>query len=99
LEAVICLAVHKGGNMLSMVILTFKPEKSEDVLKRRAAEDAIFDVKNIGEWCSVEKGKVFRLTEGENLETTLEAVRTWGHLGKIEVVPVKRVEELIEFSG
>lgn len=79
--------------MLSMVIFTFKPEKTERILTRRAEEDTIFDVRNIGEWCSVETGRVFRLVEGRNLGTTLEAFRTWGHLGKIEVVPVKRVEE------
>jgi len=86
-------------NMLSMVIFTFKPEKTEQVLKRRVEEDTIFDVRNLGEWSSVETGRVFRLVEGGNLEATLEAFRTWGHMGKIEIVPVKPVEKLIKFSG
>ncbi|HMK49505.1 MAG TPA: DUF3303 family protein [Thermodesulfovibrionales bacterium] len=81
--------------MLSMVIFTFKPENMGQVLKRRSEEDSIFDVRNIGEWSSIETGRVFRLVEGGNLETTLEAFRTWGHLGKIEVVSVKRVEGLM----
>jgi hypothetical protein len=87
------------SNMLSMVIFTFKPEKKDDVLKRSAEEDTIIDVKNIGEWCSVETGRIFRVVEGGNLGSTLEALRTWGHLGKIEVVPVKKVEEVIGSSG
>jgi len=82
-----------------MVIFTFEPEKTEQVLKRRTVENTIFDVRNVGEWSSVETGRVFRLVEGGNLETTLEAFRTWGHLGKIEVVPVKRVEELLTASA
>jgi hypothetical protein len=84
--------------MLSMVIFTFKPERTAEVLKRRREEDPIFDVNSMGEWCSIETGRVFRLVEGANLQTALEAFRTWGHLGKIEIVPVKRVDEVIKHS-
>jgi hypothetical protein len=85
--------------MLSMVIFTFDPGRREEILKRRLEEEKIFDVSNIGEWYSVERGQVFRLIEGGSLQTALEAFRTWGYLGKIRVVPVKNIGELLNFAG
>jgi hypothetical protein len=83
--------------MLSMVIFRFNPERKEEVLRRRLEEEPIFEVNNVGEWCSIEAGQVFRLVEGMNLQSALEAFRTWGHLGNIEIVPVERVDEVIRY--
>ena len=83
--------------MLSIVIFTFSPEKREEVIKRRSEEDTYERMRQISEWYSAETGRAFRLIEGGDLKATLEAFRTWGGLGKIEVVPVIKSEELIDF--
>ena len=85
--------------MLSMVIFTFKPENREAVLKRRAEENAIFDFRIIGEWFSADANRVFRLIEGGNLHTALEAYRTWGHLGNIEVFPLEKVSGIMQYPA
>jgi hypothetical protein len=85
--------------MLSMVIFRFDPENREEVLKRRSEEQSILDASNIGEWYSVETNQVFRLIEGGNLRTAMEAFRTWGHLWRIEIVPVKNIGEPFRRTG
>lgn len=85
--------------MVSIVIFAFRPEKREEVMTRRLEEADIADgIKIIGEWCSLETGRVFRLLEGKNLKASLVAYRTWNELGKIEVIPVKKSEELLNRS-
>ena len=81
--------------MLSMVIFTFRPEKREEVTKRRSEEDTTYEgMTKIAEWHSAKTGRVFRLIEGGDLKTALEAFRTWSDLGRIEVVPVMKSEGL-----
>ena len=45
-----------------MVIFTFRPEKREEVTKRRSEKDSIYEgMRQICEWYSAETGRVFKL--------------------------------------
>lgn len=84
--------------MLYMTIFVFEPEKRNEVIKRRAEKGEIIreGVKVIGEWRAIAGGRVFRLVETNDPHGLLAEDLTWGELGKVEIVPVMRVEDVFE---
>ena len=47
--------------MLFMVIFTWEPGKTEEVIKRRARAEDPEGLKVIGEWADLQGGRAFRL--------------------------------------
>ncbi|NOQ17987.1 MAG: DUF3303 domain-containing protein [Dehalococcoidales bacterium] len=81
-----------------MTIYTYKPEKREAVIKRRAEKGAISPpgMKIVGEWSDITGGRVFRLVEVDDPRVMLGASAAWADLGKIESVPVMETEEVMK---
>jgi hypothetical protein len=82
--------------MLFMTIFTYEPEKRNEVVKRRTDKGPIAPGKIIGEWSSIAGGRVFRLVEVEDPKALFEGVRVWSDLGRIELIPVITMEEVMK---
>jgi hypothetical protein len=85
--------------MLFMAVFTFEPEKSRDVLKRRAEKGPLAAGKIIGEWSALAGGRVFRVIEGDDPNAIFAAARAWTDLGKLELIPVMATEDVIKVAS
>lgn len=82
--------------MLFMSIFTFEPEKRDEVIKRRAEKGAMAAGKLVGEWSAIGGHRVFRLSEMDDPKALLQASLAWTDLGKIEIIPIMEVEEVMK---
>jgi hypothetical protein len=85
--------------MLFMSIITYEPEKRNEMIKRRAERAAIVPpkgAKSIGEWSVIGGGKVFRLVEVEDPKVAFGVAAAWSDLCKIEIIPVMETEEALK---
>ena len=80
--------------MLFMSIITFEPEKRDEVIKRFAEKGAITlpGRKVIGTWIAVGGHRAFRLVEIEDPKALVAASFAWSDLVKIEEIPVMEAE-------
>lgn len=83
--------------MLYMTVYTFGLEKRDEVTRRRVEKGPMVPsgIKILGEWTSIEGGRVFRLMEADDQGALLAATYAWNDLGKVEHVPVMETEEAI----
>lgn len=83
--------------MLYMTVYTFGLEKRDEVTRRRVAKGPMVPsgIKVLGEWTSIEGGRVFRLMEADDQGALLAATYAWNDLGNVEHVPVMETEEAI----
>jgi len=96
---VVSASKRKGGGkkkMLFMAIFTWEPEKTDEVVKRRAKEKIPEGIKMVGEWNDLGRGRVFRLFEAVDPKVILAMSFTWEDLGKAEIVPVMETEEVLK---
>jgi hypothetical protein len=84
--------------MLFMTIVTYEPEKRDEVIKRRieAGAAAPKGIKRVGAWSAISGGRIFQLVELEDPKAGLEAVLAWSDLCKIEIIPVLDSEEAVK---
>ena len=80
--------------MLLMTILTWEPEKRDEVIKRRAEWEYPEGMRLIGEWSDLAGGRVFSLVEVDDPNVILAAASDWEDLTKLEVTPVMETEEV-----
>jgi hypothetical protein len=83
--------------MLYMTVYTFGLEKRDEVTRRRAENGPMVPrgMKVLGEWTSIEGGRVFRLVEAGDPGALFAATYAWSDLGKVEHVPVMETEEAL----
>lgn len=82
--------------MLYMAILTWEPEKTEEVIKTRQAEEIPEGIKMVGMWKDLGRGRVFRLFEAVDPKAILAMSFAWKDLLNIEIVPVMETKELMK---
>ena len=82
--------------MLFMNIFTVELGKEMEVIRRRAEKGPITGGKIIGEWATIEGGRVFRVVEVDNPKAMLTSVMAWSDLGKTEIIPIFPTEEVIK---
>ena len=85
---------RRERRMLLMTILTWEPEKRDDVIKRRAEWEYPQGMRLIGEWSDLAGGRVFSLVEVDDPNVILAAASDWEDLTKLEVTPVMETEEV-----
>jgi hypothetical protein len=85
--------------MLFMSIITFEPEKRDEVIKRFAEKGAVTlsGRKVIGTWSEIGGNRAFRLVEIEDPKALVAATFDWSDLTKIEEIPVIETEEMMKF--
>jgi hypothetical protein len=85
--------------MLYMTVYTFGLENRDEVTRRRATKGPMVPsgIKMLGEWTSIEGGRVFRLVEAEDPGALFAATYAWNDLGNVEHVPVMETEEALRF--
>jgi len=82
--------------MLFMGILTWEPEKRDEVIKRRAGWEYPEGVKVIGEWSDLGGNRVFSLAEIDDPKAMLAAASAWTDVTKLEIVPLMETEEMLK---
>ena len=84
--------------MLFMSIVSWEPEKRDEVVKRFAEKGAMTlpGRKVIGTWNAIGGNRVFRLVEIEDPKALVEASLAWSDLVKIEEIPVMETGELMK---
>ena len=84
--------------MLFMSIITFEPEKRDEVVKRFAEKGAMTlpGRKVIGTWNAIGGNRVFRLVEIEDPKALVLASAAWSDLVNIEEIPVMESGELMK---
>jgi len=78
--------------MLFMNIVTWEPEKRDEVLKRALEEKVPEGIKVIGNWGDF-SGRSFRLTETDDPTAMAQSAMYWNDVCEIEVIPVMEVTE------
>ncbi|MFC1893120.1 DUF3303 domain-containing protein, partial [Chloroflexota bacterium] len=86
------------GRMLYMNILTWDPEKRDEVLKRAKQTGFKHEgIKVIGTWSDIDGGRAFQLTETPtDPKIGLKANFAWNDIMKIETVAVMDAEEMVK---
>lgn len=88
--------------MLTMVILTWDPEKRDEVIKRVQTMGLAHEgEKVLGTWADMNGGRAFQLTEtlpGLDPKTMVKNNFAWNDIIKIESVHVMDAEEMVKLS-
>ena len=84
--------------MLFMSIVSWEPEKRDEVVKRYAEKGAMTlpGRKVIGTWNAIGGNRVFRLVEIEDPKALVLASAAWSDLVNIEEIPVMESGELMK---
>ena len=84
--------------MLFLSIYSYAPEKRGEVIQRRLEKGARDPPgsKLLGEWSYAGGGKVFRLSETDDVRNILGLASAWADLGQIEIYPVLETEEALK---
>ena len=84
--------------MLYMNILTWDPDKRDEVMKRAQTKGFAHEgIKVLGTWGDLQGGRSFQLTEEPaDPKLSLKANFEWNDVLKIESVPVMEAEELLK---
>ena len=83
--------------MLIITILTWEPEKRDEIIKRRT--EGLFmpeGAKCLGQWSATEGGRAFTLFEINDNMAAAQWAASWNDLGKFTTYPVVDTEELIK---
>ena len=86
--------------MLYMNILTWNPEKRDEVITRVQTKGLSHEgIKIIGTWADVQGNRCFQLSEEpEDPKLSIKANFDWNDIMKIESVPVMDAEELVKLA-
>ncbi len=84
--------------MLFMSIVSWDPEKRDDVIKRFKEKGAMTlpGRKVLGAWSVIGGNQAFRLVEIEDPKAFVTAVFAWSDLVNIEEIPVMETEEMMK---
>jgi len=84
--------------MLFMSIVSWEPEKRDEVVKRHAEKGAMTlpGRKVIGTWNAIGGNRVFKLVEIEDPKALVLASAAWSDLVNIEEIPVMESGELMK---
>lgn len=79
--------------MLFMDIVTWEPEKRNEVIKRASEWKPPEEMKIIGEWVDLTGNRAFVLYEESDPEVILAANFGWSDICKIKQVPVMEMKD------
>ena len=84
--------------MLYMNILTWDPDKRNDVIERAVTKGLGHEgIKVLGTWADICGGRCFQLSEEPgDPKVHIKANFSWNDILKIESVPIMEAEELIK---
>jgi Domain of unknown function (DUF3303) len=84
--------------MLWISIVTWEPEKRDEVTKRRMEKGPMHPegVKALGEWVDLRGGRVISLTEGDDPSAFGLACYAWNDITSIDSFPVMETEPLLD---
>jgi len=87
--------------MLFLNIYTWKPEKRNEIIKRRMEKGISLSdgVKKVGEWSDLGGCRGFLLVEATDAAACMASTIAWSDLMKMEIVPVGETSQLFKESN
>ena len=82
--------------MLFMTIVTWEPEKRDEVFKRFAEKGTATGGKIIGGWNVIGGGRAFRLADVDDPKAMFTVSDLWSDITKLEVIPVIESEQVMK---
>ncbi len=83
--------------MLFMSISTWKPENTAELVQRRAEGPAVPDgIKVLGEWVDAAGGRVFRLSEANDVTPLMLSAYAWSDLMEMSIIPVMQTQSALD---
>jgi hypothetical protein len=84
--------------MLFLSIYSYPPENRAQVIQRRLEKGTMDPPggKLLGEWSYAGGGKVFRLSETDDVRNILGLASAWADLGQIEIYPVLETDQALK---
>jgi len=82
--------------MLFMTIVTWEPEKRNEVFKRFAEKGTVTGGKIIGGWNVIGGGRAFRLADVDDPKAAFTTCHIWDDIAKLEVIPVIESEQAMK---
>jgi hypothetical protein len=91
---------EKGENkMLFMTILTWEPEKRDELFKRFAEKGTVTGGKILGQWNAIAGGRAFRLVDVDDPKAAFATCNIWNDVGKLEIIPIIESEQVRELMS
>lgn len=88
--------------MLFMTIITWEPEKRDEMLRRFAEKGTVTASsggKIIGEWSAIAGGRSFRVVDVDDPKAMAAVSNVWTDISKFEVIPVIETGELMKLAA
>ena len=85
--------------MLFMTIVTWEPEKRDEVFKRFAEKGTVTGGKIIGAWNAIAGGRAFRVADVDDPKAAFATCNVWSDLGKLEVIPIIESEQAMKLAA
>ena len=71
-----------------MTILTWEPEKRDELFTRFAEKGTVTGGKILGQWNAIAGGQAFRLVDVDDPKAGFAVCNIWSDLGKLEIIPI-----------
>ena len=82
--------------MLFMSIVTWEPEKRNEVRKAFTEQGTVTGGKIIGTWSDIGGCRSFRLLEGDDPKAMVAASNLYNDIATVEIIPVIETQELMK---
>ena len=82
--------------MLFMTIMTWEPEKREELIKRFAQKTTVSSGKIIGQWLDIGGGRHFRVVDSDDPKGMAEVNFLANDVAKVEVIPLIETGEFMK---
>ena len=87
--------------MLFMTIITWEPEKSNEMLKRFAEKGTATASKGgkpIGDWAAIAGDRCFRVVDVDDPKAMAAVANLWNDISKFEIIPIIESAELMKLA-
>jgi hypothetical protein len=85
--------------MLFMTIVSWEPEKKEEMRKRLAEKGTVTGGKILGQWSAVAGGKSFRVVDLDDPKAGAAVCNIWNDIAKLEVIPILESQEMMKLAS
>jgi hypothetical protein len=85
--------------MLFINIITWEPDKAEEMAKRFAEKGTVTASKGgkaIGDWAAIGGGRCFRVVDVDDPKAMAAVANLWTDISKFEIIPIIEAKEFMK---